>query len=374
MKKKAVAAGHICIDITPTFLGEKVSEVSQILQPGKLINVGDVDVHTGGSVANTGLVMKILGADVYLAGKIGDDSFGDMIMKVVSRYEGAEKGLIRREGESSSYSVVLALPGIDRIFLHNPGANDTFTADDLSDELLEGAALFHFGYPPIMKQMFVNDGDGLVEAMKKARDAGAATSLDLAAVDPNAKSGKANWELILKKTLPYVDIFVPSVEELCFMLDREKFENLQKRAAGRDICEILDLEEDIKPLADKCMAMGAKILLIKCGVPGMYYRTSSEEVLKTISPALELDTAAWADKDAFERSSVPDRFRSGTGAGDTSIAAFLTALLDGYGPEKCMQYATATGAMCVSAYDALSGLLPFEELEKRIQAGWEKNA
>ncbi len=372
MKKKAVAAGHICIDITPTFLGEKVSEVSQILQPGKLINVGDVDVHTGGSVANTGLGMKILGADVYLAGKIGDDSFGDMIMKVVSQYEGAEKGLIRREGESSSYSVVLALPGIDRIFLHNPGANDTFTADDLSDELLQGAALFHFGYPPIMKQMFVNDGDGLVEVMKKAREAGAATSLDLAAVDPNAESGKANWELILKKTLPYVDIFVPSVEELCFMLDREKFENLQKRAAGRDICEILDLEEDIKPLADKCMAMGAKILLIKCGVPGMYYRTSSEEVLKTISPALELDTAAWADKDAFEKSYVPDRVRSGTGAGDTSIAAFLTALLDGYGPEKCMQYATATGAMCVSSYDALSGLIPLEELEKRIQAGWEK--
>ena len=372
MSKKVVAAGHICIDITPAFQSEKVTDITQLLQPGKLINVGDADVHSGGSVANTGLGMKILGADVYLAGKVGKDSFGDMITSIVGQY-GAEKGLIHSEGDSSSYTVVLAVPGVDRIFLHNPGANDTFTADDLSDELLENAALMHFGYPPLMEKMFVNDGDELVAVMKKARAAGAATSLDLAAVDPNAKSGKANWKTILKKTLPYVDIFVPSVEELCFMLDRDNFEKLQKKAAGGDICEILDLQEDILPLAKMCMDMGVKILVIKCGAPGMYYCTAPKEVLASISPALGLDTDLWADKSGFEKSYVPDRILSGTGAGDASIAAFLTSLLDGYSPEKCMQYATATGAMCVSAYDALSGLLPLEELEKRIQAGWKKN-
>ena len=372
MSKKVVAAGHICIDITPTFIGEKVSEVGQILKPGKLINVGKPDVHSGGSVANTGLGMKILGADVYLAGKIGDDSFGDMITSIVSHY-GAEKGLIRRAGESSSYSVVLAVPGIDRIFLHDPGANDTFTADDLSEELLKDAALFHFGYPPLMKKMFENDGDGLVAVVKKAKAAGAAVSLDMAAVDPNAASGKADWKLILEKTLPLVDIFVPSVEELCFMLDREKFDQLQAKAAGRDMCEILDLEEDILPLADKCMAMGVKILVIKCGAPGMYYRCADADTLEKIPKALELDIPSWAGKSGFEKSYVPDQILSGTGAGDTSIAAFLTALINGCPPEKCMQYATATGACCVAAYDALSGLKPFEELEKKIQAGWKKN-
>ena len=372
MSKKVVSAGHICIDITPAFAGEAVTEVSQRLQPGKLINVGEADIHSGGSVSNAGLAMKILGADVYLAGKIGDDAFGDIITSVYRKYN-AEEGLIRRAGEMSSYSVVLAIPGIDRIFLHNPGANDTFTAEDLSDELLDGTALFHFGYPPLMRQMFVNDGDGLVAVVKKAKAAGAAVSLDMAAVDPNAESGKANWELILKKTLPYVDFFVPSVEELCFMLDRAKFEELQQRAAGGDICRILDLEKDIYPLAEKCMEMSAKVLLIKCGAPGMYYRTASKEILDQISPRLELDTEAWAEKDGFEKSYVPDRILSGTGAGDTSIAAFLTSMLKGFPPEKCVQYATATGAMCVSAYDALSGLLPLEELEKRIRAGWEKN-
>ena len=64
---------------------------------------------------------------------------------------------------------------------------------------------------------------------------------------------------------------------------------------------------------------------------------------------------------------------SGTGAGDTSIAAFLTAMLNGYPIEKCMQLASATGASCVEAYDALSGLKSFEELEAKINAGWVKN-
>lgn len=57
---------------------------------------------------------------------------------------------------------------------------------------------------------------------------------------------------------------------------------------------------------------------------------------------------------------------SGTGAGDTSIAAFLTAVLAGYSPEMSMHLAAAAGASCVAAYDALSGLKPFAELEQRI--------
>lgn len=63
---------------------------------------------------------------------------------------------------------------------------------------------------------------------------------------------------------------------------------------------------------------------------------------------------------------------SGTGAGDTSIAAFLTAMLGGYTIEECMQLSTATGASCVTEYDALSGLKSFSELQKKIEEGWVK--
>lgn len=129
------------------------------------------------------------------------------------------------EGESTSYSVILAVPGIDRIFLHNPGANDSFCADDISDELLKDAALFHFGYPPLMRSMYQNDGQELVKLLQKVKRAGTAVSLDMAAVDPGSEPGKADWKTILEKTLPFVDFFVPSAEELCYMLTGNGFTN-----------------------------------------------------------------------------------------------------------------------------------------------------
>lgn len=371
MRKKVIAAGHICLDITPVFYGRKVERPEALLKPGKLIQMKEADVHTGGSVANTGLAMKILGADVALMGKIGDDAFGKIVLDILKEYHAEEDMLITKE-ESTSYSVILAIPGIDRIFLHNPGANDIFTSEDIPEEKLEEAALFHFGYPPIMKQMYKEGGEELLRLMQKVKKAGAATSLDLAAVDPASEAGQADWEEILEKVMPYVDIFVPSVEELCFMLDRNKFEDWQSKAAGRDITEILDLEKDIRPLADRCMKMGAKVLLIKCGVSGMYYRTADIDTLKKTGSRLGLDVQGWADKDGFEKSYIPDRVLSGTGAGDTSIAAFLTAMLEGRTLGNSVCLAAATGASCVEAYDALSGLKSFEELENKITNGWEK--
>ncbi|MCR5160726.1 MAG: carbohydrate kinase family protein [Lachnospiraceae bacterium] len=371
MSKKVIAAGHICIDITPAFPDYGARKIEEALLPGKLITMGEADVHSGGSVANTGLAMKILGADVTLRGKIGNDEFGEMIRAVLRRYD-AEDGLIVSEDCSTSYSVVIAVPGIDRIFLHNPGANDTFTSEDITPDMLENAALFHFGYPPIMRSMYENGGAELEKLMRKARSAGAATSLDLAAVDPLSDAGRADWKGILGRVLPYVDIFVPSIEELGFMLDRERFDRWQEKAAGKDITEVLDLEEDIVPVADMCMEMGCRILLIKCGVPGMYLRTAGTEALAEIPVRLGLDTAAWADRERFEPSYVPDRIRSGTGAGDTSIAAFLTAMTQGRDPDMCLHLAAAEGACCVTEYDSLSGLRSLEELADRIRAGWAK--
>ena len=49
--------------------------------------------------------------------------------------------------------------------------------------------------------------------------------MDMAAVDADSEAGRADWEAILKRVLPYVDFFVPSVEELCFMLDRPRYES-----------------------------------------------------------------------------------------------------------------------------------------------------
>lgn len=371
MKKKAIIAGHICLDITPKFPEGKQTDLSQILLPGKLIQVGEADIHTGGAVANTGLAMKILGADVSLMGKIGQDAFGEIVCSILGQY-GAADGMIRLEQESTSYSLVLAYPGTDRIFLHNPGANDTFCADDIVVEALQEADLFHFGYPPLMHKVYAEGGEELLKLFRKVKASGCATSMDMAFPDAESGAGQADWKRILQRVLPFTDFFVPSVEELCYMLDRPRFVSWQERAAGRDVTQILEVDRDVRPLADICVDYGAKVLLIKCGAAGMYYRTTDEKTLSGIGTRVELDAAAWKGREGFERSYVPDRILSGTGAGDTSIAAFLTAMLRGETLEQCMHMAAAAGAACVSGYDALSGLQSYEELKGRIAAGWRK--
>ena len=370
MKKKVIVAGHICLDINPVFSGPKVNAIGDLLKPGKLVQVGAAAFNTGGAVANTGLAMKVLGANVSLMGKIGRDSFGDTVMGILRQY-GAEDGMIVSEDASTSYTIVIAPPGIDRIFLHDPAANNTFCADDIDEKALADAALFHFGYPSVMQKLYENQGAGFIDMIRRVHEKGVAISLDLCAVDPGSEAGKQDWHAILKAVLPYVDLFVPSIEELCSMLDPERYASWLERAGDGDICEIIDLEKDIRPIAKMCMDYGAKVLLLKCGAPGMYLETAPADVLRTI-PRLDLDADAWGSFSRFEKSFVPDRIVSGTGCGDTSIAAFLTSLLDGEDPSTCLQLAAATGASCITAIDSLSGLKPLPELKARIAAGWKK--
>ena len=364
-KPKVIAAGHICLDITPVFPAERTyTGADELFVPGKLIRTEPADVHAGGSVANTGLALKLLGNDVTLMGKIGDDAFGRMIEQVLAGYGAG--GLLVDPQSSTSYSVVLAVPGVDRIFLHNPGANDTFTGRDVPDEALEDAVLFHFGYPPLMKKMYENRGEELASLFSRVKSRGIATSLDLAAIDPATEAGQINWESLLSRVLPYVDFFVPSFEELVLMLDRKNYDRLV--SLGGDMVCHLDMDRDVKPLAWKLLDMGAKAVLIKCGTAGMYYRTGD---MSGTGSRLDLDTRAWSRQEGIQPCFKADTVRSATGAGDTSIAAFLTGILQGKTPKACAALAAAEGACAVTSYDALSGLKSIQDLEARIASGWK---
>jgi len=60
------------------------------------------------------------------------------------------------------------------------------------------------------------------------------------------------------------------------------------------------------------------------------------------------------------------------GAGDATIAGFLSAMLRGLSPERAVTVATAVGACNVEAADAITGLRSWDATLDRIQAGWER--
>ena len=367
MSQKIISAGHICLDITPVFpAAVRGKEIQDLLRPGKLLRMEPADVHTGGSVANTGLALKLLGNEVDLLGKIGRDAFGTMVKSIVSSYGAG--GLLEDETCTTSYTVVMAIPGHDRFFLHDPAANDTFTNADIPEESLKDAVLFHFGYPPLMRSMYADGGMELTAMFRRMKEHGIATSLDLAEIDSHSDAGRADWSGILRSVLPYVDFFVPSFEEICFILDRSRYDRLNQ---GGDITAGLDLRAEALPLAEELIGMGCRAVLIKCGTGGMVYKTAGRAAIGEIGKKLQLDADLWADKEGIQPCFQAEIVRSGTGAGDTSIAAFLTAVLRGYTPAECTALAAAEGACCVTAYDALSGLKHIEELAEKISSGWK---
>src|SRR3954453_4168360 len=136
---EVVVAGHVCLDVIPRLDGPAA------LAPGSLVNVGPADLPTGGSVLNTGLALHRLGVGGRLVGRVGDDLFGTGVLDAPrDRDPALAAGMVVAPGEATSYSIVISPPGVDRSFLHCPGANDTFTAEDVPDEALAGARIVHF--------------------------------------------------------------------------------------------------------------------------------------------------------------------------------------------------------------------------------------
>ena len=223
-----------------------------------------------------------------------------------------------------------------------------------------------------MKEMYLNRGKECIRLFKTVKELGIATSLDMAIPGESSEAGKENWNQILRDIIPYVDIFAPSVEELAFLIDRPRYYEWLKRSEGKEVTEVLSIDEDVKPLADRLMEWGAKIVLIKCGARGMYLRTNIKEKLVLIGGGLINSLKNWENCEAFEKSYKPDKVVSATGAGDTSIAAFLCSILEGCEWEQALHFAAAAGASSVEAYDALSGLRSFEEMKRKIEEGWEK--
>ncbi len=344
---------HICLDIIPAFAG-KVS-----FDPGRLIEVGPAMLSTGGAVSNTGQALHKLGVKTRLCGKIGDDIFGQAIREILDRTGvGLSSGMIVAAGEASSYSVVISLTGEDRMFLHAPGCNDTFTASDVTDNSLAGAKLIHFGYPTLMAKMFADGGHEMEALFRRAKALGTTTSLDMSLPDLAGPAGRTDWLSILKRVLPHTDLFLPNVEELQFMLDPDAF----SKTKGQNVSV-----DEIRSLSAKALGFGAKIVCIKAGARGLYMSTQS--ALTDLGRATPQVKQAWEGIELWApcfRAEVVGT----TGAGDATVAGLLMGLLKGMSANEAARAATAVGACSCEVPDAVSGIQSWDETERRIQDGW----
>ena len=367
--KTAVVAGHICLDVIPSLDHLPSGQFEQSFQPGHLTVVGTANFSTGGPVSNTGLALHRLGIPTQLIAKVGEDPFGEMICQLIQKFDpGLLAGLHVDGSAPTSYSIIINPPGVDRIFLHCPGVNDTFRAEDIDYAIVAQADLMHFGYPPIMRQMYIDEGAELTAVFKRAKTTGVTTSLDMAFPDPASEGGQVDWRKILGATLPFVDIFTPSFEEILFLLHREQYEALSSQ--NTDILTALT-PAMLSDLGEELLAMGARIALLKLGHQGAYLRTAGIEAWKDLGRATPKNAAVWVNQEIWSPCYQVD-VAGTTGSGDATIAGFLSAFLREMPPKDTLNAAVAVGACNVEAPDALSGLCSWETTLERILKGWKK--
>lgn len=350
----AVIAGYLGVDLAPGFLpaAEGVPP-GDLLRPGKLTEVGPLQISSGGVVANTGLAMAVLGNRVALMGLVGDDALGELLIGLLDG-RGASLHIQRTQAASTAYGIVLAPAGVDRMFLECPGCNATFTAADVDYDVVSTARLFHFGYPPLMPAMLAESGAELEAMLRRVREMGVATSLDMSLPDPDGAAAGVDWPALLARVLPNVDIFTPSVEELLFMLAPDEWSRLVARAEGGDVADLIG-DDLLAGLASEAIALGARIVLLKAGYRGGYLRTGSiTDGVGSLS--LSRDDAC---TEGLRLPALPvdhKRFVNACGAGDAAVAGFLTGLLRGDGLETAGSLAMQVGRDSLYGADTTSGL------------------
>ena len=353
-----VVCGHVCLDVIPA-LAESAGGLSELMVPGKLVNVGPAVAATGGAVSNAGLALHRLGLPVRLMGKVGDDLFGRAVLDILRGHDPSlAEGMLVTADAATSYTIVISPPGTDRVFLHCPGANDTFAADDIPYHRMSGVRLFHFGYPPLMRRMYADGGAELASLLRRVREQGAVVSLDMALPDPSSEAGRAPWRAILEQALPQVDLFVPSLEEILFMLGRK--------------AETAPDGELLTKVGCDLVGMGAAVVALKLGREGLYLRTSDDpEELARLERSLPADIGRWLGRELLAPCFQVEAVGT-TGSGDCTVAGFLAGLLHGLAPEGAMAAAVAVGACSVEAADATSGVPTWERVQERITEGWPR--
>jgi len=367
-----VAAGHTCLDLIPAFtMNGKVDKLTDVLVPGKMINMGECVVVGGGPVTNAGVSIRRLGVKTELIGKVGNDDFGKEILSWYEEHEGHFQGIKAVDGESTSYTIAICIPGIDRFYLHHCGANDTFGYDDMDFDLVRRSKLLLFGYPPWMRKLYENKGAELTRILKRAKELGTTTALDLSLPDADGYGDQFDWLAILKDWVPLSDMMMPSAEEIFYFLYKEKF--LQKRARLGPRESILDhlTVREIATMGNDLIEMGAAIALIKCGHRGLYIRTADKGRLEKMGAAKCSDLENWTHRELWFPVYQEERFVGALGSGDSAIAGFLSAFVWHHTIESCLRYANAAGSMNVTVSDGLTWNKGFDDLTRRIKAGWK---
>ena len=203
-----VALGELLVDFTQNGVSAQ----------GNLL----FEANPGGAPANVLAMLRKLGKRCAFIGKVGKDSFGDMLAKTVEEAGIDIRGLRRDADIPTTLAVVHTFPGGDRdfSFYRKPGADIMLRADELDEALLKDCRIFHFGTLSLTDEPCKS---ATVKAYELAKEAGAIISFDPNLRPPLWKS-EDDAKAAIEWGLQRCDILKISDNEIEFMTGETDFD------------------------------------------------------------------------------------------------------------------------------------------------------
>ncbi len=276
--KYALFVGEMLIDFIPAPLGP---EGTLAYQP-----------HPGGAVANAAVALARLGGAARFVGKLGEDSFGRLLLRVL-RDNRVDTRFVptSTRGNTTMVLVTLREEGQREFAFYRQGTADTLLeAREISRPAWEDVVLCHAGSVLLASEPACS---ATLAALDKARQLGLTTSFDVNA-RPALWDSEEALRILLGQVVGRIDLLKCSAEEAHYLATtaREPFE-----AADTQV---------LRTFAESLLARGVALVIITRGALGTLLVNQRAYVEVPALSVQALDT---------------------TGAGDAFIGAALYQLL-----------------------------------------------
>jgi fructokinase len=313
---KIVTLGEVVSDI---YRGDEISDVE----------LGFV-ARPGGAPANVAVAASRLGSEAAFVGSVGEDLFGDFILRALEA-EGVDTSGVGRQSQPTRTSLAFVEIGADgdrefTFYRSSPAADELLAPEDVTEDLLSGASFVNFGSIPLIRDPVRSATHRIAEL---AREMNIPVAFDVNFREHLWESAEAAREAV-DPLLDLSTIVKLGDDELSPLLGTDSAEE----AAGM--------------LLDRCVSL----VLISKGPDGAFYAT----------------TEFSGEVPTFDVGEIVDA----TGAGDAFLAASLVHLSDGPWEEDRVREASlrgcAAGALACTDYGAMRALPTKEDLNRFMES------
>jgi ribokinase len=287
-----------------------VLKVERRPQPGETVTNAELSTHNGGKGANQAAAAALLGATVTILGRVGDDEFGEPLVRALEE-KGIDTDLVERApGASTGAAFITVTPDGENAITVAPGANRSLAPEDVD------AAAGAIGVARVLVAQMEIPVESVLRAVEVAAERGTRALVNLA----------PTFE-VPRGLLEKLDPLVVNEHEAAFLLG-----------------SAVEGVDGALSAAPQLLSLGPRSAVITVGKCGAVFASGDST---GHLPAPEVD--------------VVDT----TGAGDAFVGALATQLARGARLEEAVAYAVRAGAAAVTREGA-QGALPTPEVVEAL--------